>query len=156
AAGLKLLTDGGRMTVGDLLHAGLSTQDGPGGLPVVSITAEGELGDLLSGQAERRLEPVSAPAGFIGVLPPYQERGLAWLAFLESLGLGPILADSMGLGKTIQLLALLQRDHESGEDIGPTLLVCPMSLVGNWQREASTFVPELSVHVHHGAERARG
>ncbi len=156
AAGLKLLTEGGRMTVGDLLHAGLSTQDGPGGLPVVSVTAEGELGELLSGQAERRLQPVAAPAGFIGVLRPYQERGLAWLAFLESLGLGPILADSMGLGKTIQVLALLQRDHEADEEVGPTLLVCPMSLVGNWQREASAFAPELRVHVHHGAERSRG
>jgi non-specific serine/threonine protein kinase len=156
AAGLKLLTAGGQMTVGQLLHSGLSTQDGPGGLPVVSVTAEGALGDLLSGQAERRIEPVATPAGFGGTLRPYQERGLAWLAFLESLGLGPVLADSMGLGKTIQLLALLQRDHDGDAEVGPTLLVCPMSLVGNWQREAATFAPELRVHVHHGAERTRG
>ena len=156
AAGLTMLTTGGQMTVGELLQAGLSTQDGPGGLPVVSVTATGELGELLSGQAERRITPVPTPAGFTGTLRPYQERGLAWLAFLESLGLGPILADSMGLGKTIQLLALLQRDHEGDEEVGPTLLVCPMSLVGNWQREATRFAPELRVHVHHGAERSRG
>jgi non-specific serine/threonine protein kinase len=154
AAGLRLLTSPGQMSIADLLHAGLSTQDGPGGLPVVSVTANGPLGDLLSGQAERRLQPLPAPAGFTGTLRPYQERGFAWLAFLESLGFGPILADSMGLGKTIQLLALLQRDVEAG--IRPTLLVCPMSLVGNWQREAATFAPKLRVHVHHGAERARG
>ena len=59
----------------------------------------------------------------------------------------------MGLGKTVQLLALLAGDRP---DAGPTLLVCPMSLVGNWQREAARFTPELRVHVHHGAERARG
>ena len=59
----------------------------------------------------------------------------------------------MGLGKTVQLLALLRRDDAGA---GPTLLVCPMSLVGNWQREAARFAPALRVHVHHGAERARG
>jgi SNF2 family DNA or RNA helicase len=153
AAGMEMLTDGGQMTVGNLLHAGLSTEDGPGGLPVVSVVADGPLGDLLSGQAERRLEPVPTPAGFTGALRPYQERGLAWLTFLESLGLGPILADDMGLGKTAMVLALLLGDLADG---GPTLLVCPMSLVGNWQREVTKFAPQLRVHVHHGAERARG
>ena len=152
AAGLKLLKAGGTMTVADLLQAGLSTQDGPGGLPVLSVTAEGPLGDLLSGQVDHRLAAVPTPEGFHGTLRPYQEKGLAWLAFLQSLGLGGILADDMGLGKTIQLLALLLTDAGRG----PTLLVAPMSLVGNWAREASTFAPSLRVHVHHGAERARG
>jgi non-specific serine/threonine protein kinase len=67
-------------------------------------------------------------------------------------GLGAILADDMGLGKTIQLLALVAAD----DDTGPTLLICPMSLVGNWQREAERFAPKLRVHVHHGAQRAAG
>jgi hypothetical protein len=153
AAGLKMLTSAGQMTVADLLHAGLSTQDGPGGLPVVSVTAEGPLGDLLAGQVDRRLEPVPAPPGFTGTLRPYQERGLAWLTFLEQLGIGSILADDMGLGKSATVLALLlgRAKNES-----PTLLVCPMSLVGNWQREVAKFAPDLRVHVHHGAERARG
>jgi non-specific serine/threonine protein kinase len=153
AAGLKLLKAGGTMTVVDLLQAGLSTQDGPGGLPVLSVSAEGPLGDLLSGDVDRRLAPVATPTGFRGALRPYQQMGLAWLSFLQSLGLGGILADDMGLGKTIQLLALLLDDPDQA---GPTLLVCPMSLVGNWAREASRFAPSLRVHVHHGAERARG
>ena len=153
AAALKMISASGQMTVADLLHAGLSTQDGPGGLPVVSVTADGPLGDLLSGQVDRRLEPVGAPAGFVGALRPYQERGLAWLAFLQSLGLGGVLADDMGLGKTVQMLALMIRD---AEEAGPTLLVCPMSLVGNWKRETEKFAPSLRVHVHHGAERAKG
>jgi SNF2 family DNA or RNA helicase len=153
AAGLKLLKSGGEMTVGELLHLGLSLEDDPDALPVRAVTADGALGDLLAGQAERHLAPVEPPAGFVGTLRPYQKRGLSWLSFLESLGLGGVLADDMGLGKTIQLLALMAGD---GPEVGPTLLVCPMSLVGNWQREAATFAPELRVHVHHGAERPRG
>ncbi|MBX6358257.1 MAG: DEAD/DEAH box helicase, partial [Micromonosporaceae bacterium] len=157
AAALKLLSGPrhgpAEMTVGELLATALSTEDGPGGLPVAGVTAEGWLGELLSGDVERRLRPVPPPKGFQGTLRPYQERGLAWLAFLQSVGMGGILADDMGLGKTVQLLALLATDPP---DAGPSLLVCPMSLVGNWQREAARFTPALRVHVHHGAERPRG
>ena len=94
---------------------------------------------------------MATPDGVGGELRPYQQRGLAWLSFLGELGLGAVLADDMGLGKTIQLLALV-----AGSPAGPTLLVCPMSLVGNWQREAARFTPDLRVHVHHGAERLAG
>lgn len=162
-AGIELLTkcsgdDGaGRMTVTDLLSL-LGEGRGPGGLPLVDVEAHGWLGDLLDGQA-RTLAPVAPPDGFTGTLRPYQERGLAWLAFLDEVGLGGVLADDMGLGKTVQLLALIARDAPHGTrgtDVGPTLLVCPMSLVGNWQREAAKFTPGLAVHVHHGADRARG
>ena len=153
AAGLKLMKTDGQMSVGELLHAGLSMAEGPAGLPVTAVTADGALGDLLAGTAERHLEPIEAPPGFRGVLRPYQQRGLAWLSFLESVGIGGVLADDMGLGKTVQLLALIGGDPP---EAGPTLLVCPMSLVGNWQREAAKFTPDLRVHVHHGAERARG
>ena len=117
------------------------------------MDADGWLGDLISGQADRRLEPMTTPAGFHGELRPYQERGLSWLSFLGELGLGGILADDMGLGKTIQLLSLIAAQPRGG---GPTLLVCPMSLVGNWQREAARFTPDLRVHVHHGADRLEG
>jgi SNF2 family DNA or RNA helicase len=151
----------GAMPAADALAAGLGLVEGPvPDLPVAGIEATGWLGDLLSGQAERRLEPMATPAGFRGELRPYQQRGLAWLAFLGGLGLGACLADDMGLGKTVQLLALLvaERDGQVGEAgrPGPTLLVCPMSVVGNWQREAQRFAPGLAVHVHHGAERLGG
>ncbi|MBU8856361.1 MULTISPECIES: DEAD/DEAH box helicase [unclassified Micromonospora] len=152
-AGLKLLRSSGELTVADLLRMGLSGDDNAGELPVLDVVADGALGELLAGEAERRLTPADPPPGFIGTLRPYQRRGLAWLAFLQSLGLGGILADDMGLGKTVQLLALLAGDPP---EAGPTLLVCPMSLVGNWQREAAKFAPGLRLHVHHGAERARG
>ncbi|MET7946560.1 DEAD/DEAH box helicase [Micromonospora sp. NPDC005324] len=153
AAGLRLLRSAGELTVADLLRLGLADGEATGELPVLEVTADGALGDLLAGAVERRLTPLDPPPGFRGTLRPYQQRGLAWLAFLRSLGLGGVLADDMGLGKTVQLLALLAGDPP---EAGPTLLVCPMSLVGNWQREAARFTPELRIHVHHGAERARG
>ncbi|HYN30777.1 MAG TPA: SNF2 helicase-associated domain-containing protein, partial [Dermatophilaceae bacterium] len=141
----------GRMSVAEVLATLGTLEDGPGGLPVVDVEAQGWLADLLSGQVDHRVAPMTAPEGFKGELRPYQERGLAWLSFLESVGLGGILADDMGLGKTVQLLALMC--GEGLAEAGPTLLVCPMSLVGNWQREAARFAPALRVHVHHGAER---
>ncbi|MFC4021119.1 SNF2-related protein [Micromonospora sp. GCM10011542] len=153
AAGLRLLRSTGELTVADLLRLGLADAEDTGALPVLEVTADGALGDLLAGAVERRLTPLDPPPTFHGTLRPYQRRGLAWLTFLRSLGLGGVLADDMGLGKTVQLLALLAGDPP---EAGPTLLVCPMSLVGNWQREAAKFTPGLRVHVHHGAERARG
>ena len=143
----------GTMTAADALAAGLR---GTEEVPLVGVDADGWLGDLLSGQADRRLQPMAAPAGFTGTLRPYQERGLAWLSFLGDLGLGGILADDMGLGKTIQLLSLIAASPRGARGGGPTLLVCPMSLVGNWQREAARFTPDLRVHVHHGADRLGG
>jgi SNF2 family DNA or RNA helicase len=143
----------GTMSAAEALRAGLT---GPADdVPLVDVDADGWLGDLLSGQADRRLRPMSTPAGFAGELRPYQERGLSWLSFLGDLGLGGVLADDMGLGKTIQLLSLIASPgREPGA--GPTLLICPMSLVGNWEREAARFTPGLRVHVHHGADRLDG
>jgi superfamily II DNA or RNA helicase len=162
-AALKFLerNQAGTMTAAGALAAGLGLAGlglaGPEGpdedVPLVGVDADGWLGDLISGQADRRLEPMTTPAGFHGELRPYQERGLSWLSFLGELGLGGILADDMGLGKTIQLLSLIAAQPGGG---GPTLLICPMSLVGNWQREAARFTPGLRVHVHHGADRLEG
>src|SRR6266568_2465860 len=161
-AALKFLerNQAGTMSAADALAAGLGLAGlglGSGepdeGVPLVGVDADGWLGDLLSGQADRRLRPMATPAGFSGQLRPYQERGLSWLSFLGELGLGGVLADDMGLGKTIQLLSLIAGQ---GPSAGPTLLVCPMSLVGNWQREAARFTPDLRVHVHHGADRLDG
>jgi hypothetical protein len=144
----------GRMSVGQVLAVLGSLDEGPAGLPVVDVESQGWLADLLSGEVDHRIAPMTAPEGFKGELRPYQERGLAWLSFLESVGLGGVLADDMGLGKTVQLLALMCGELQ--REVGPTLLVCPMSLVGNWQREAARFTPGLRVHVHHGAERPKG
>ncbi|WP_280315250.1 DEAD/DEAH box helicase [Nocardia abscessus] len=127
-------------------------------VPITEVTASGWAADLL----DRAREPVAvaAPVGLKAQLRPYQERGLAWLAAMSRMGCGAILADDMGLGKTVQVLALLVHERETAEAAaeppGPTLLVCPMSVVGNWQREAERFAPDLRVWVHHGAGRRAG
>jgi SNF2 family DNA or RNA helicase len=164
---------GGVMSAAEVLQAALGLQPRPDELPVVDVAADGWLGDLLRGADDRSLAPTQTPQEFCGELRPYQERGLGWLSFLGDLGLGACLADDMGLGKTAQLLALLvdERDRtaptrqDSGSsgssrtsrrarpNLGPTLVVCPMSLIGNWQREAARFAPKLAVYIHHGPGR---
>lgn len=127
------------------------------GTDVDALDVGGEMARLLDAHAQAPELP--APATLRAELRPYQRRGLDWMWFLDSHELGGILADDMGLGKTMQVLALLCREREvaaeRGETVGPTLLVCPMSVVGSWQREAATFAPELAVHVHHGGARVR-
>lgn len=113
-----------------------------------TVTFEGALAALAE---PARIEPVDVPTALQGELRPYQHRGLSWLDFLTARGLGACLADDMGLGKTIQMLALLLRRRGAG----PSLLVCPTSLVGNWQREAARFAPDLRVGVHHGVDRRK-
>ncbi|WP_432561030.1 DEAD/DEAH box helicase [Kineococcus sp. SYSU DK003] len=142
----------GRATILDVLAMVGSGRDLPA--PVTGVDARGILGDVLSGEAAQRLPELPDPPGLQAVLRPYQRRGLTWLATMSRLGLGAVLADDMGLGKTLQLLSLLA--HERDGDPGPTLLVCPMSVVGNWAAEAARFTPGLRVHVQHGAGRPRG
>ena len=157
AAGLKALGGAatGTMRASEVLKTALFGLDDDEH-SLVEIDAAGWLGELLDGAVEQSCEPVSAPAGMTATLRPYQERGVGWLAFMDRLGLGSVLADDMGLGKTIEVLALLALAQEEGTDSGPTLLICPMSLAANWQREAARFAPKLTVHVHHGAERLTG
>jgi len=128
----------------------------PGSIDLQGVTATGWVGSLLK-QLEGRsaFEELPAPQEFQGSLRPYQVRGYSWLCFLRDRGLGACLADDMGLGKTVQALALIQRDRRSGEK-HPVLLICPMSVVGNWQKEAARFTPDLPVMVHHGVGRAKG
>ncbi|MET8389775.1 DEAD/DEAH box helicase, partial [Streptosporangium canum] len=143
----------GEMTVGEVIQEVVHGDDDA--LPIVAVDADGRLGDLLSGEADRRLGPTTTPAGFHGALRPYQQRGLSWLAFMSDIGLGGILADDMGLGKTPQTLSLLLSERAADARPGPTLLVCPMSLLGNWQKEAARFAPSLDVYLHHGTARLR-
>jgi SNF2 family DNA or RNA helicase len=152
-AALKAVTRrrDGELTAGEVLQQVIDGGDED--LPLVEVDADGTLGDLLSGEAA--LTPLPTPAGFQGTLRPYQERGLSWLHFLARLGLGGILADDMGLGKTAQTLSLLLTERADGAAPGPTLLVCPMSLVSNWQKEAARFAPLIRVYVHHGGSRRR-
>ncbi len=141
----------GKLTVGDLVRLTLGAETLPGGLPLGKISGEGDLGALLERlTGERPLEPTPTPKNFVGTLRPYQERGFAWLKFLTDLGLGACLADDMGLGKTAQTIALLLTGAR------PCLLVCPTSVLGNWEQELSRFAPSLRVLTQHGPARLKG
>ncbi|MGH3375777.1 MAG: SNF2 helicase-associated domain-containing protein, partial [Actinoallomurus sp.] len=100
-AALEFLSRGrsGEMSASQAVRAAIHAGDDT--LPLLGVDADGALGDLLSGEADRRLEPIATPESFEGTLRPYQERGLAWLSFLDDLGLGAVLADDMGLGKCL-------------------------------------------------------
>lgn len=126
-------------------------------LPVVNFEAGGKLQELLNTLTNNRnLEPIPNPKDFKGELRPYQARGAGWLSFLEQWGLGACLADDMGLGKTIEFIAFLLHLKEQNNLENPVLLVCPTSVLGNWEREVKKFSPTLKVMVHHGDKRAKG
>ncbi len=124
----------------------------------IEIVIEGKIADVLERLTQEDIADMTlrAPDTFVGTLRPYQERGVAWLSYQQRLGLGCCLADDMGLGKTIQLIChVLCQIQKHPNDIRGTLLICPMSVVGNWKREFSRFAPSVNVIIHHGSERAQ-
>ncbi len=123
----------------------------------VAFRADGPLLDLAARLHGRSAGDHDAPppAGLSGTLRPYQRRGLAWLRAMTDLGLGGCLADDMGLGKTVQVIALhLARQERKEHSLcRPTLVVCPTSLLGNWERELHRFAPSIPVRRFHGGGR---
>ena len=108
---------------------------------------------LSSLQGGATLPVVPVPASVHATLRPYQEQGLNWLQFLRTHGLAGVLADDMGLGKTLQTLAHIQVEKDAGRLTDPALIIAPVSLMGNWAREAARFCPGLRCLVLHGADR---
>ncbi|MFK3983343.1 DEAD/DEAH box helicase [Micromonospora sp. NPDC050397] len=98
-------------------------------------------------------EVLAAPDGLAATLRDYQLRGLRWLVRMTSLGLGACLADDMGLGKTVTLIALHLHRQREAATAGATLVVCPASLLGNWEREVRRFAPGVAVRRFHGSAR---
>lgn len=127
-----------------------------GGLDIIGYDTDGWLEGVLARLQQRiNLDEYPLPSGFRGVLRPYQERGYNWLQFIRRIGMGACLADDMGLGKTVQTLTSILRDWELGER-KPVLLVCPTSVLGNWQKEVERFTPNLAMLLHHGSDRLKG
>ncbi|MFJ8861662.1 DEAD/DEAH box helicase [Streptomyces sp. NPDC102451] len=123
----------------------------------VEVAATGWLEQLRERIADPEPEDrrtVAQPAALDASLRDYQLRGLNWLHTMTSLGLGCCLADDMGLGKTITLIALHLHRQAVESAAGPTLVVCPTSLMGNWQREIEKFAPGTPVRRFHGASRS--
>lgn len=143
------------ITTADALGAvltGRAETEGTG----VEVRAAGWLATLRDHLADPegpRHGPVTQPASLAATLRDYQLRGLGWLSRMTSLGLGGTLADDMGLGKTITLIALHLHRQAVPEAAGPTLVVAPASLLGNWQREIERFAPGTPVRRFHGAAR---
>ena len=116
---------------------------------VVTVGALAGLVDRLRHATAPDQAEVAIPAGFHGRLRPYQRDAVAWLDMMAQLRLGGVLADDMGLGKTIMLIVHLLRQGP-----GPHLVVCPTSVVANWERELMRFAPDLQRRRHHGVDRA--
>ena len=142
----------GEITLLQALRAGLS------GSAKDDIAEDGSIvtnGKWLSGLLQSlrnpgKLRKVTVPNSFQGTLRPYQKNGLSWLCQMDQLGFGACLADDMGLGKTVQVLAYLE-SLRCKKPSARVLLVVPASLLGNWQKEAARFVPEMRIEVLHGA-----
>ena len=143
----------GSMPISTALRMALATEQGESS--TVAIQAEGWLKDVLDGSVAFH-DDLGEPPGFFGELRPYQRRGFAWLTFLRQHGMGACLADDMGLGKTVMMIAALVHERAVEGLTGPTLLVCPTSVLGNWLHELNRFAPGLRVYTHHGPERNLG
>lgn len=138
-----------KLTGAEALGAALTgTIDVDGEL--IPFDADGSLAAMLARlRTGEEPAPFTDPVGLRATLRDYQRRGVAWMAQLANLGLGGCLADDMGLGKTIQVIAL----HLQLERRGPTLVVCPSTLLGTWEREFERFAPDVPTRRYHGAGR---
>ncbi len=101
---------------------------------------------------EIRNQPL--PTNLRANLRPYQESGFQWLNYLDEVKWGGILADDMGLGKTVQALTFIQH-YKNTHDKATMLVVCPTTLIYNWENEIKKFTPEITYHIHHGPARLR-
>ncbi len=148
----------GKLTLQEALSATLlGKKEYPDLQSPVEVIAAGNIKSLLDTlNSNKTPKSIRTPSAFRGKLRPYQKRGLVWLNSMTDLGFGVCLADDMGLGKTIQVIAwLLHRKKLSIAHSHPVLVICPTSVLGNWQREIERFSPGLPIIRHHGLDRTR-
>ncbi len=100
-----------------------------------------------------KIEDITVPETLNATLRPYQERGFKWLYSNAKKGLGSCIADDMGLGKTIQVITLLLEYKKESKTSKPSLVICPTTLIGNWEKECQKFAPDLNLNIYHGQER---
>jgi non-specific serine/threonine protein kinase len=145
---LRMLAGVGGRSLGEEVDSAVGSTDLWGGLQAGAWLAT----TLARLRDPAQLAALGAIAGLEAQLRPYQQTGVAWLRFMGQLGLGACLADDMGLGKTLQVLALLLARQAAGQACGPSLLVAPASLLGNWRAEMERFAPRLRGWVAHPSE----
>lgn len=101
------------------------------------------------------IKEIEAPQNLQSILRPYQVAGFQWLNYLHEVKWGGILADDMGLGKTVQALSFLQHYYKHYEGNLKALVVCPTTLIYNWENEIKKFTPSLEYYIHHSSLRSR-
>ncbi|WP_314587256.1 DEAD/DEAH box helicase [Paenibacillus terrigena] len=147
------------MTLGELMHLAAESAYGSAsfdGIPVSGYELPNRLRTFLDGDWMHEMRDREVPETLQGTLRSYQVTGYQWLTSMRDLGFGTCLADDMGLGKTIQIITLLLSSYRQDAlplGMGPALIICPTSLLGNWQRELTRFAPSLKVYIHHGSFR---
>lgn len=154
--------DAGEWTVKDLLFqevpeeiVPLETEEDEDD-PLFEFTMQQTLRNYMEILSEKKgLPSVGIPQSLQTELRPYQQEGFDWLVFMRNHQFGACLADDMGLGKTVQLIAYLLKIHAQSETNTPSLIVCPTSVLGNWQKEIERFAPSLTVHTHYGPSREK-
>lgn len=154
--------DAGEWTVKDLLFQDLPEEitlieeDKEDYDPLFEFTMQKTLRNYMEILAEKKgLPSVGISKNLQAELRPYQEEGYDWLIFMRDNGFGACLADDMGLGKTIQLISYLLHIHARPATNKPSLIICPTSVLGNWQKEIERFSPSLKVHIHYGPSREK-
>ena len=124
--------------------------------PLLTFSMQKSLRTYMETLSDKKgLPSAGIPSSLQATLRPYQEDGYNWLVFMRDNRFGACLADDMGLGKTIQLITYLLNVHARPETNAPSLIVCPTSVLGNWQKELERFAPSLSVHLHYGPAREK-
>lgn len=124
--------------------------------PLVTFELQRSLQQLVFQLRDKDTIPTRAvPATLQAQLRPYQQQGYEWLTFMREQNLGACLADDMGLGKTVQLITYLLHLYDDKAVSEPSLIICPTSVLGNWQKEIARFAPHLNVHTHYAGTRLR-
>ncbi|MEK3729864.1 DEAD/DEAH box helicase [Lysinibacillus sp. FSL W8-0953] len=125
--------------------------------PIFALEIQQSLKSYMEQLLEKKgLPAVPIPLSLQTELRPYQQEGFEWLIFMREQGFGACLADDMGLGKTVQLITYLLHIYETAADYTkPTIIICPTSVLGNWQKELARFAPSLIVHTHYQTNRAK-
>lgn len=122
----------------------------------VEVQLNAHLLELMHRLQETKHIPIlPQPDTFCGTLRNYQLEGSSWMLFLRQFGLGACLADDMGLGKTVQFITYLLHVKATKTAQSPSLLICPTSVIGNWQKELQRFAPSLNVFIHYGNTRPK-
>ncbi|MCZ8523102.1 MULTISPECIES: DEAD/DEAH box helicase [Paenibacillus] len=137
--------------------------DGEGDTPALRLEVElnAHMAQLLQHLQHTKQIPIVEPSAALHAeMRPYQKEGMSWLLFMRRFGLGSCLADDMGLGKTLQFIAYLLTAREQavrdGRELTPAVLICPTSVLGNWQKELERFAPSMQIYLHYGPQRLQG